>query len=394
MSASPHPTPSQYRPDLDWIRFIAIILVHVHHVGLVFGPFKWIVKSPVLLPEIGNPMLAAGQVRLPLLLTISGVATAYAFRQRSVGALMGDRAKRLLIPLIFGIFFITPPQIYIERLIQGRFHGSYLEFWPTVLNFVPWPAGSLSWHHLWLLCYLFIYNVLCIPLYFWFRTPGAESALAKLEGWLTRGVNIWLLFLPSALIQIALDRYPPNMALVNDYWLFSHLLYFFVIGNLLGRTPRVWDYLVEKRKTMAVVFAVSFAVFLAARPFGLPFVPRMLLVFITAWSFMLAVLAWVKATVTTTKPWLKYARDRAFPFYILHEVVLVLFAYPLLKLPYGPWTLFALILVTSVLGTWVLTEVFFQVPFLRPLVGLRYRRSTARAVAAEPPQSVVSPPAV
>jgi glucan biosynthesis protein C len=389
MSASPQPS-SQYRPDLDWIRFVAIILVHVHHVGLIFGPFKWIVKSPIPLPELRGAILAGGTVRLPLLLLISGVATAYAFRQRSVKGLLGDRAKRLLIPLLFGVFFITPPQIYIERLIQGRFSGSYLEFWPSVLNFVPWPRGSLSWHHLWLLCYLFLYNVLMLPLYAWLRTPSAERFCARFEAWVTRGVNVWLLFLPVAAIRVIFDGYPANMALINDYWLFSYLLYFFILGNFLGRSPRFWEYVVEKRKPMAVVSAVTFGAYWALPRFSL--VPDALFLSLTGWSFMLAALGWARALVTTTTPWLKYARDRAFPFYILHEMVLVVMAYPILKLPLGGWSLFIVLTVTSILGTWVLTEVFFQVPFLRPLVGLKFRR-TPRQVVAEP-QAAASPPAV
>ncbi|NMO15360.1 acyltransferase [Pyxidicoccus fallax] len=390
MSDSSPAAATPYRPDLDWIRFVAIILVHVHHVGLIYGPFNWIVKSPIELTSLKGPILAAGQVRLPLLLLISGVATAYAFRQRTVGGLLGDRAKRLLIPLVFGIFFITPPQIYIERLIQGRFQGSYLEFWPSVLEFVPWPAGSLSWHHLWLLCYLFLYNVVLLPLYAWLRTASGERFCTWVEGWLVRGVNLWLLFLPPALNRLWLYDYPPNMALVNDYWLFNHLLLFFIIGNFFGRSPRVWEHLVEKRKVLTVVAAVTCTV--AFLPIPMTRVPQTLVTYLAGWCFMLAALAWARTLVTTTSAWLKYARDRAFPFYILHEMVLVVMAYPLLKLPLGGWTSFTLVLVSTILGTWALTEVFFQVPFLRPLVGLKFRR-TRREAPAEP-RPAMSPPAV
>ena len=118
----------------------------------------------------------------------------------------------------------------------------------------------------------------------------------------------------------------------------------------------------------------------------------MTLLYLAGWCFMLAALAWARTLVTMTKPWLKCARDRAFPFYILHEMVLVVMAYPILKMEMGPWPLFAFLTVTTVLGTWVLTEVFFQVPFLRPLVGLKFRRSQ-RPTAAEP-QVAASPPAV
>lgn len=384
----PEPQAHEYRPDLDCIRILALLFVHFHHVALVFGPLWWLIKSPVTIEALRPAILYPQFIRLPLLMVVSGAATAYALRGRTVKGLMGDRAKRLLIPLVFGIFFISPPQLYIEKLSKGTFQGSYLDFYPSVFEFVPWPAGSLSWTHLWLLIYLFLYNVLLIPLFGWMRSSRAESFRAGLEAFLLRGHNVWLLFLPVALVHVWLHRFPMTMALVNDPRLFLHLFTFFLIGYLFGNSPRIWDHLAARRKAYSVaalvVVAIMSAPWLLGPDVDYPRVPKTLGRYLAAWGVIMACIGWARALVTRTTPLLKFMRDRAYPIYILHEVVLVVMAYPMVHLPLNPWVLFFLTLFGTLAVTMLATEVFYRVPLLRPLVGLRFRRSSKPAAEPAP----------
>jgi hypothetical protein len=57
--------------------------------------------------------------RMPLLFFISGTVTYFMMQRRSSGSFIKLRLRRLLVPLLVGIFFIVPPQIYMERLTQG-----------------------------------------------------------------------------------------------------------------------------------------------------------------------------------------------------------------------------------------------------------------------------------
>ena len=40
----------------------------------------------------------------------------------------GSRSKRLLLPLLFGMAVIVPPQSYFEVVQQHGYGGSYLDF--------------------------------------------------------------------------------------------------------------------------------------------------------------------------------------------------------------------------------------------------------------------------
>src|SRR5439155_689069 len=115
--------------DFDWLRVVAILLLHVFHTGMLFNTWEWHIKAPHLLPVLELPMGILHALRMPLLMVVAGAGTALALQKRSVGAFARDRVKRLLLPLAFGMFVVVPPQIYAERLFRGQFSGSYLEFW-------------------------------------------------------------------------------------------------------------------------------------------------------------------------------------------------------------------------------------------------------------------------
>lgn len=118
------------RYDLDWLRVIVFGLLIIYHVGMFFVPWDFHLKNNVIYEWITFPMLFLNQWRLPILFVISGMGTWYALGKRNAWQFSGERIKRLLLPLVFGMIFIIPPQVYLERLAKGQFTGSYFDFWP------------------------------------------------------------------------------------------------------------------------------------------------------------------------------------------------------------------------------------------------------------------------
>ena len=266
------PTPSAadaHHPDLDWLRVLAIVVLHLFHTGMMFNTWDWHVKSPVALPVLEPTMEVLHLVRMPLLMLISGAGTAFALRRRTLGAFAKDRTKRLLLPLVFGMFVVVPPQIYVERLFRGQFQGSYAAFYPTVLDFVPYPAGSLSWHHLWFVAYLFIYCLLALPVFAALRTARGERFVARADAWLSRGWNVAWLVVPLLLNRILLRDFPETHALRDDPRTFLHYGLLFSYGHLLARCPGVWTRLVALRHGLGA-FALTVLVAAIHLSFVLP----------------------------------------------------------------------------------------------------------------------------
>ena len=113
------------RYDLDWLRVIVFALLIFYHVGMFFVPWGWHIKNERIYNDLIWPMLFLNQWRLPILFTISGMGTYYALSKRNLRQFSWERGWRLGVPLLFGMLLIVPPQIYIERLVDGDFTGTY-----------------------------------------------------------------------------------------------------------------------------------------------------------------------------------------------------------------------------------------------------------------------------
>lgn len=375
--------PSDRRPDLDWLRVAAILLLHLYHSARLFNmDDPWHLKAPVLLGALNDPMDILHYLRMPLLMLIAGIGTAYALRSRSIGGFCKDRVKRLLGPLVFGMFLVIPPQIYIERLYTGQFQGSYAAFYPSVFKFVAYPRGSLSWHHLWFVAYLFVYCLLALPLFAWLKGERGQALLAAVERFLARGVNLWLLFIPLALVRILLRKYPETHALLDDPKTFSYYGLLFLIGHVLGGCPALWERMVQLRWQGLIVTAVWFAVMI--QPWEFPFPLEHLGTFAFVWWALLAVFGFARHLVKVRRPWLAHAQELAYPFYILHQTVIIVAGWSLIRIPLGPWSLFAFITLATFLITWGLAEGLARVAWMRPCFGMGPRKSIGKAARPHP----------
>ena len=133
---------------------------------------------------------------MPLLFFISGAVSYYMLIKYNGKYFIKQRFLRLLIPLLFGMLVIVPPQIYLERVNQG-FTGSYWQFYTTIFEGIPYPEGNTSWHHLWFILYLFVYDLISVPLFKWLLFGKGKKFTEEKLGWVAKGKNIYLLMIPS-----------------------------------------------------------------------------------------------------------------------------------------------------------------------------------------------------
>lgn len=372
---------SERRPDLDWLRVVCIAILLAYHVGMFFVSWEWHLKNPELLRVLEPPMEVLHVIRMPLLMLLAGIGTAIALGKRSLGELVRDRTRRLLGPLLFGMFVVVPPQIYVERMWNGQLDGGYLDFWPSVLEGTSYPEGNTSWHHLWFVAYLFAYCLLALPVMAWLGRPRGRAFLAGFERAASRGGVLVMLFAPLVAIRVALRGWPETHALFDDPNTFASYAYLFVVGHLLGRCPRLWDRVAAQRHFHLAIFV---GLLLVLAPGGeLPFPLEHVAVWAMGWSAILAALGYARAHVRDRRPWLAHAQDLAYPFYIWHQTVILVLAFGLLRWDpgVGPWTRFALLLGGSFVVSWGLCELVARIPLLRPCFGMAPRRPPPLAPA-------------
>ena len=151
------------RYDLDWVRIGAFMLLIFYHVGMYYVTWDFHVKSPHASSTIEPLMMLTSPWRLSLLFLVSGVATAYLLA-RAKGNFMRSRSVRLLIPLLFGMAVIVPPQSYLEVVEKVSYKGSFAQFYRLyITGFHGFCREDClimpTWNHLWFVAYLWVYTL-------------------------------------------------------------------------------------------------------------------------------------------------------------------------------------------------------------------------------------------
>ena len=103
------------------------------------------------------------------------------------------------------------------------------------------------------------------------------------------------------------------------------------------------------------------------------------------WSALLAIFGWGHARLNRPMGWLPYATEAVYPWYILHQSVIVLVAYWLIPLRLGAWQEPALLVVATVGGCLMLHEIVIRrTKALRPLFGLKWEARPFRQLRDAP----------
>lgn len=380
----------QRRHDIDALRAIAFGLLILYHVGMFYVPWDWHVKSTHIADWLQLPMTLLNQWRMPLIFLISGMAVNFLLgegneRRLSYGSFARLRCKRLLLPLLFGMAFIIPPQPYYQAMENGVSQPGYVDFLIRYFTFQTWPEGAfdgsdigITWNHLWYLPYLLVYTLALIPLAWLLDGPLApvRTAFRNLRG-------AWLVLVPVCwLIPIGVFVYPifPYVShdLVSDGY--AHAMYgsFFLFGYLIGKDPGYWAELSRLRWPALLVACAAFVLLQLANEFldtdqsALQNLLQLTLIYVNRWLWIVAILGWGHQLLNRPMSWLNYANRAVFPWYILHQTITVVAGYHLARMPLGPVLepilLVALTIAGCAAGMWLVER---GLPWLSPYMGMK-----------------------
>lgn len=369
------------RTDLDWVRIGAFGLLILYHVGMFYVSWNWHIKSAHRITALEPLMLALNPWRLALLFLVSGVATRFMLRKSAVGALLRARSSRLLIPLIFGMLVIVPPQAWIQIVEALGYPDGFVDFYLKHYfafgkEFCPSPCIILpTWNHLWFVAYLWVYTM---------ALGLALMVFPGIAGWIERWLapllsGIWLLVVPSLLFGVfrltLLPNFPSTHALFGDWYNHAQFASVFLLGFLLAHTLSFWD-TVERQRWIAFIIAVAFfASWLALRSVrdgGLPLrIYAGIAYGFYQWLCIVAVLGFARRWLAKDSATRRYLTDAIFPYYIVHQTAIIVIAHALdgSGLSAGSE---AAIIIGGTAATCVATyEIVRRVAWLRPLFGLK-----------------------
>jgi len=365
------------RYDLDWLRVIVFALLIIYHVGMFFVPWGWHIKNNHIYEWLKWPMLFLNQWRLPILFMISGMGTYYAFSKRNLRQFSWERFKRLGIPLVFGMLFIVPPQVYFERLANNQFTGSYWKYFLSVPYDGIYPEGNLSWHHLWFLPYLLIFSLLLGPIFIYLR-KNETGFISRVKKFIGKPFGLYWFVIPLYLLEAFMEPFfDITHALIDDWFNFSFSLVLFFYGFILISTGIVFWKSVDKIKLKALalgIFAFLSQVFIwvfLEDGYVVHFTEALLKV-LNIWSWILVLFGYAAKYLNHKSNSLSYFNRAVYPFYILHQTITVILAYYLMDLSWGFFPKATpLILGTFGLSWLIYHFLILKIPLLHPLFGLK-----------------------
>lgn len=372
---------STRRYDLDWLRVIAFGLLIFYHIGMFYVSWGWHVKSGHAGPAAEPLMRLLNPWRLSLLFLISGVALRFAIdKAASSVAFAGRRFVRLFVPLAFGMAVVVTPQAYFEVLANQEIEPGYLAFWGRYLaGEDSFSVNVPTWNHLWYVLYLLAYTLIAIPL-----MPGLRKLSEALDSpsfgrLMAKGR---LFFIPATLFIFY--RFTTDVAFreshdfVSDWGAHARYGSYFLIGLLIAKNETFWRVLAETWRTGGKI-VIGLAVLLtllwnnwdwvAEQPLLLA-VSRALRP-LYAWAMIAALMGAAQAFFNRPSARLQYLTTAIFPYYILHQSLIVVVGVWASGLSLSVWPEFLLVFAGTLLGCVLLYELLIRrIVFLRPLFGV------------------------
>jgi len=380
------------RYDLDWLRVGVFGLLILFHSGMFYvANWGWHAKSTYQSAFLENIMLIVEPWRMPILWLIAGISIRFILAKVPAWRFVFMRSLRLLLPLLFGVLVVVPPQLYVEMTMKGELSMSYWQFLQVFFTYDHPIFANYRWgiwphidvNHLWFLRSLWKYSLVILLLAPVLNSKWIENALQ----WLFRQHNlvaISLAVLPIFLIHINWDihsaRYPLG---------FTLMLY----GYLIGWNPAFWQRLTHQIKPLLLASAVCFAIFITfynlvwVHAFQGKQVSENLMIMGMLVYSLLRVLGVLTVFAIGFKYFnrksksLGYLNEAVYPFYILHQSIIVVAGYQLSQFALGPvWEPILLILIT-IIACFAGFELILRVELLRPFFGLKMSNSYSLPLA-------------
>jgi len=340
------------RYDIDWIRVIAIGLLIIYHSAIAFQPWGVMIgfiTNPEPWPGLWIPMAVLNVWRIPLLFFVSGMGVYFAMQSRTWLELIGERAQRIFLPYLFGMFVIVPVQLLI---------------WRSYNNMEPRYTSNPG--HLWFLGNIMMYVVIFFYLFYYLKD---KSIIKKIFS------SPLSILLPMAFLmaeKLIINPYPYELYAMTLHGFFLGLIAFFFGFCFASAGVSFWNMLMKTWWALLIV-AGTLCFFRLTYQVN-EFIPVesvcwVLLVFVAGYRFM-------------NKPGatLRYLSEAAYPVYIIHMIFQFLVSALIFPLEIVAPVKFVLLVVLTLGGCLFTYEMIRRTKVTRFLFGLKLRPSHAEPV--------------
>ena len=356
---------------IDWLRVLAVLLLFPFHTWRVFNagdPFY--VKSAYLSQTINAVIWFIDFWHMPLLFLLAGASTYFALRKRTGLQYVGERFTRLGVPLLFGWAVLIPPQTWYG----ARFHSGYTDSFVHYLTSGDWLVfniqnggdyyGGFGIGQLWFIVFLLFIALMALPLLLWWRSARGERAAGGFSRFLARPRS-W----PIVGFGLMIAEGLPSPVDDKSFFYFMAL---FILGYAIMADEAFLASAERHRWPTLIVGGALIVIRMVAWELHDSFADPswQLAVFNTSvmtgvWLIAIGLLGTGRRKLDRPSKQLAYLAEASYPLYVLHQTVIVVAAFYIVKLP-GPWAVqWVALLGVVVAVTFGLYEVVRRVGVLR-----------------------------
>ena len=345
---------------IDNIRWMTVILVLVYHVVYIFN-CSGVISNFIVqgIPQLDTLLIFLYPWFMSLLFVVAGISARYSLQKRSGKEFIKNRAKKILVPSLAGIFIIGWIMGWVTNQYNPNMFGGNDDLIPGFVKYLIYCLSGIG--PLWFAHQLFI---ACLVLML-VRVIDKKDKLGELGKKANLPVLV-LLVLPYWLSSMLFNT-PLIEVYRHGFYIFSFLLgyHVFVHDEVLERLRKVKAVLLP----LALVVGVIYTVMRYGENYTTQAVLQSPFTNVYAWLMILAILSWAKDALNFNNKFSRYMTKANFGIYVLHYPVLCLVAFVaehLLQIPVAGCYIINLV-VTAVLLP-IVYEVLRRIPVIRFLL--------------------------
>jgi len=361
---------------IDYLRIAAVLLLVPFHVISSYGISDVIVKNPEISWQASLYVKFHWPWHMQLLFLLAGFSIPLSLQKREIRAFIKERLARLLVPLLFGLFFWLTFIGWIQAILYCSSFPStctipgYFEFYGDW-----WLEGYLAPHHLWFLVYLLPMSIAGGVFYSitWLNERG-EKHVSKIDYYLSpgkrkkdeRSYSAYLkIVIPWAFLSLVVDVLPVSFSSQNNQ------LVFFMFGLVLARDTEQLESL-QKHAKWSLPLGFTFLILWTFSSYFWP------LMYFGSWFFISGLIGLARKNLTQSSPTLKYLVKAGMPVYVIHYTLQTITGYFILPLPLDPVIEGFLLIAINFVLSFLMYEGIRRIKVTRILFGMRECRIGGR----------------
>lgn len=360
------------RNEIDWIRNICILMLFLYHTFEIYRyGSQWYIISEEksIVATIFISLVFSWY--MPLLFFLAGASTYFALKRRNKKEYIRERVKRLLIPFIFGLVIIVPPQTWLAVLSKGNRNVSYIQqmkFFFTNISDFTGVDGMFTPAHLWFILFLFIISVIGIFIIDWLKKERGKVLLRKLKNIFLSKRSLMFIIIFIFIGEIFPELGGKSIAISLELFLLGYIVY----------SDEEYLIKIDKEKKSALLISIILSigilpVFLNYNFINITLIQEIVIavlrnsIMITS---IISIIGYGRKYLNRSNKVLIYLNKSSFPIYMLHQTVIIMIAYklvPVLPVYSGIVT----IIIMSIVITFTLYEISNKVSFFRVMLGIK-----------------------